>query len=195
MRLRRQEGQTSKHKHVRAGPTSFTLNTTDGKNPQIFYVSNPAPPAPEAPIYDHTRQQKRPPTRGKPVANIETPAHTLQTSTSHRRIVSAPAAMVMSSLGLGTDAAETDDDPQASIVPFESNNVKAVQKVGSEKSDKSEKFRSKTSVRSASTGGGYGSRGSRSTWEGAVEMKRSKSPSTSAVAKKSTGIRWPWLLT
>jgi len=103
--------------------------------------------------------------------------------------------MAMSSLGLGIDAEETEDDTRATIMPFESNNVKAIQKGGSEKSDKSEKFKSKTSVRSASTGGGYGSRGSRSTWEGAVEMKRSKSPSTSAVAKKSTGIRWPWLLT
>jgi len=102
--------------------------------------------------------------------------------------------MAMASLRLGTDAEETDDDRQAATVPFDAMKVKAIRKAGSEKSDKSEKSKSKPSVRSASTGGGHGARGSGSTWEGAVERRRSKSPSL-AVAKKAAGVRWPWLLT
>jgi len=193
VRRRRQEDQTSKHKNVRSGPISFTLNTTDGNNPQTFYVSNPAPPAPEVPTQSHARQPQRPHTRSKPAAEIETPVHTLRQSVSHRRIVSAPASMAMASLGLGTSAQEEkdggdDDDTLATTVP----GVKVLHKAGSEKSEKS---MTKTSVRSASTGGGHGARGSRTAWEGAVERRRSKSPTTSAVAKKSAGVRWPWLLT
>jgi len=191
VRRRRQEGQTSKHKHARTSTTSFTLNTTDSNNPQTFYVSNPAPPAPEVPTHNHVRQQQRPPTRGRPAAEFETPAHTVEKSVSHRRIVSAPAAMAMASLGLGTDEEETDDHSKAAIVHWDSAGVKAVQKAGSETSKKS---KTKTSVRSASTGGGHGTRGSQGAWEGAVKRRRSKSPSL-AVAKKPAGVRWPWLLT
>lgn len=105
--------------------------------------------------------------------------------------------MAVASLGPGTttqvNAEGTGDDTFAVTGPVHfANDVKMVQKAGS---DKFVKSKTKTSVRSASTGSGQGARGSSSAWEGAVERRRSKSPTTTAVVKKSAGVRWPWMLT